>query len=139
MVLMKVSIKLIKLHIDFINKIVGFCHNRYFFHNLEIMNRDIFFETDKYRDGSLQVHQGMYLEAALNIIESCPLVQCQTQLNGVTVKCANHFIKINSEFFSPVQFLGILYQDIAKILIDAPIIFLVPDLYKSYEQGSRVV
>ena len=58
-------------------------------------------------------------------MESCPWTQCQTQLNGAAVKSTNHFIKVNPKVFSFVQFLSLLYQDIAKVLIDMPILFLV--------------
>ncbi len=37
-VLMKVLIERLKLHVAFIHKIVGVCHNRYYIHNLGIMN-----------------------------------------------------------------------------------------------------
>lgn len=67
----------------------------------------------------------MHFKAALAMMESSLWAQCQTQLNGATVKSANHFIKVNPKLFSFVQFLGLLYQDIAKVLIDTPVLFLV--------------
>lgn len=88
------------------------------------MNRGLS-KADKYRNGSFQVHQGMYFKATLAMMESCPWAQCQTQLNGTAIKSANHFIKVNPNFFSFVQFLSLLYQYIAEVLIDAPILFLV--------------
>ena len=123
-VLMKVLIERIKLYIAFIHKIVGICHDRYFIHNLGIMNRGLC-KADKYRNGSFQVHQGVHFKTALAVMESCPWTQCQTQLNGAAVKSANHFIKVNPKLFSFVQLLSLLYQDIAKVLVDTPILFLV--------------
>ena len=124
MVLMKVLIERVKFHIALIHKIVGICHDRYFIHNLGIMNRGLC-KADKYRNGSVQVHQGVHFKATLAMMESCPWTQCQTQLNGATVKSTNHFIKVNPKLFSFVQFLSLLYQDIAKVLVDTPILFLV--------------
>lgn len=123
-VLMKVLIERLKLHVAFIHKIVGVCHNRYFIHNLGIMNRGLC-KADKYKNGAFQVHQGMHLETSFAMVESCPWTQCQTRLNGTVVKSANHFIKVNPKLFSFVQLLSLLYQDIAKVLIDTPILFLV--------------
>ena len=57
-VLMKVLIERFKLHIAFIQKIVGICHDRFFIHNLGIMNRGLCKEY-KYKNGSFQVHQGV--------------------------------------------------------------------------------
>lgn len=42
MVLMKVLIERCKLHVAFIHKIVGVCHNWYFINNLGIMNRGLY-------------------------------------------------------------------------------------------------
>ena len=50
-VLMKVLIERVKFHIALIHKIVGICHDRYFIHNLGIMNRGLC-KVDKYRNGS---------------------------------------------------------------------------------------
>lgn len=123
-VLMKVLIERIKLHVAFIHKIVGVCHNRYFIHNLGIMNRGLC-KADKYRNGAFQVHQGMHLETSFAMMKSCPRTERKAQLNGAAIEGSNHFIKVNPEFFSFVQFLSLLYPDIAKVLIDTPILFLV--------------
>ena len=112
-VLMKVLIELFKLNIAFIHKIVGICHDRYFIHNLGIMNRGLC-KADKYRNGSFQFHQGVHFKTSLAMMESCPWAQCQTQLNSAAVKSTNHFIKVNPKLFPFVQFLSLLYQDIAK-------------------------
>lgn len=119
---MKVLIE--RLNVAFIHKIVVVCHNRYFNHNLGIMNRGLC-KADKYRNVAFQVHQGMHLETSFAMMESCLWAQCQTQLNGTAVKSANHFIKVNPKLFSFIQLLSLLYQDIAKVLIDTPILFLV--------------
>ena len=67
----------------------------------------------------------MHFKASLTMMESCPWTQCQTQFNGAAIKGANHFIKVNPKLFSFVQLLSFLYQDIAKVLIYTPILFLV--------------
>lgn len=148
--LKKALIARVKLHIAFIHEIIGIYHDRYFIHNLGNMNRGLC-KADKYRNGSFQVHQGVHFKAAPAMMESCPWIQSQTQLNGAAVKSANHFIKVNPKFFSFVQFLSFLYQDMAKVLVDTLILFSFASasvdlgiilslyLYESCEQRLRVV
>lgn len=122
--LMEMGVERIKLDIAFIHEIVSVGFYRNFLKYLGIMNRDLCKAYERW-NRAIQVHQSVHLEAAFSVMKRSPRAERKTQLNGAAVESTNHFVKINSQLLTGIKLLRLLYQDIAKVLINTPITLLV--------------
>ncbi len=124
MVPVKMDVERIKLDIALIHEIVGIRFHRNLLKYLGIVNGGLR-EAYKRWDRTIQIHQGMHLEAAFSVMECCPGTERKTQPDGAAVKGANHLVKINSQLLASIKVLRLLYQNIAQVLIDTPISLLI--------------
>ncbi len=124
MILMKMGVKRIKLDITFVHQIIGVRLNRHFIKNLGIVNRSLC-KTDKCRDGAVEIHQSMHLDSSLAMMKRSPWTEGKAQFNSATVKCTDHLVKVYSQLLAGIKVLRLLYQNVAKVLIDTPIALLI--------------
>ena len=122
--LMEMGIERIKLDISLIHEIVCVRFHRNLLKYLGIVNRSLRKAYERWY-GAIQVHQRVHLEAALSVMKCCPGTERKTQINGAAVKGANHLVKVDSQLLAGIKVLRLLYQNIAKVLIDTPIMLLV--------------
>ena len=122
--LMKVLVESVKLHISFIHKVIGVWLDRYLFHNLGIVDRCLR-KPDEGRDGAVQINHRMHFDSAFPVMKRRPGAQRQAEFNCAAVKGADHFIEIKSQLVAFIQFFGLMYQYIAKVLVYPPILLLV--------------
>ena len=122
--LMEMGVERIKLDIAFIHEIVSVRFYRNFLKYLGIMNRGLCKAYERW-DRAIQVHQSVHLEAAFSVMKRSPRAERKTQFNGAAVESANHFVKVYSQLLTGIKVLCLLYKDMAKVLIYAPITLLV--------------
>lgn len=122
--LMEMGVKGVELHIALVHEIIGSGFYRNLVHHLGIVDRGLR-EADKSGDGAVEIHQGVHLEATLPVMERSPRAEGKAQLNCAAVKRADHLVKVYAEPVIGIKFLGLLYQCVAKVLIDAPVALLI--------------
>ena len=121
---MEMIVEGVKLHIPFIHQIIGIFLNRNFIHDFGIVDRSLR-KAYESRNRASQIHESVHLDSAFPVMKFSPWAQCKTQFNRTAVKCTHHFFKVHSKLLAFVKFLCLLYQDIAKVLVDTPILLLV--------------
>lgn len=122
--LMEMGVERIKLDIAFIHEIVSVRFYRNFLKYLGIVNRGLCKAHERW-NRAIQIHQRVHLESAFSVMKCRPRAERKTQFNGAAVKSADHFVKVYSQLLAGIKVLRLLYQDIAKVLIYAPITLLV--------------
>ena len=123
-VLVKMGVERIKLDIALIHEIVCVRFYRNFLQYLGIVNRGLCKAYERW-NRAIQVHQRVHLDATFSVMKCCPRAERKAQLNGAAIESASHLVKVNSQLLASIKVLRLLYQDIAKVLIDTPITFLV--------------
>lgn len=114
-----------KINVSLIHDIIRPRLYRHHIQQVDIMNIT-FCYVDEHRNGSSEIQQGMHLYCTLLMMEFYPGIQTKTQVNGGTVKCVDHIIKINPEVvIIDVKWSCLFNQDLSEVSINTPVPFLI--------------
>jgi len=73
------------------------------------------------RDGTTQINKRMHLDCCLGLSELGPWEQRQAQVDGCRVKGIQRLLQLNGNRFTLIKTLSRAYQNLAKVLKDAPV------------------